>query len=210
MTNQSIDTNPDTYIGSNAHLEDDIELEESSDKTSQAQSRTEEYQALNSQARIGFPSLHKNLRKYKWRSLKLWWLEMLGAITLLLSLVAIIWLLEVYQDQELSKWPHRVSINTVIAVFAAILTACVRLVIVEGELLLATVVKLAYESRSQSNEVVLLLPALAPIQDRRLRNGYAWSVRSFKAPLPSETQDLAVAIMLGFNTNVPLGSTSQF
>ena len=64
--------------------------------------------------------------------MRLWWLENLGAFLVLLSLLAIVLALALFQGRSLDQWPYRISINTVIAVFAAIMTTVVRVLLLEG------------------------------------------------------------------------------
>ena len=64
--------------------------------------------------------------------MKLWWLENLGAFLILMCLLAIVLALALFQGRALDQWPYRISINTVIAVFAAIMTGIVRVLLLEG------------------------------------------------------------------------------
>ena len=77
---------------------------------------------------------HSLRRKWstKLAFLKQWWMEISGAFVILSSLIAMVVSLALYHDQPLSQWPYRVSINALVAVFAATLKAAMLLIIAEG------------------------------------------------------------------------------
>lgn len=93
------------------------------DKTepnSQAARTPRQYRSLN---RI-FPTLVTILRQ--------WWGELLACVLTLTMLLAIFGVLRYYQEKTIPHWPYRLSINTVIAIFASVLKASAILVLSEG------------------------------------------------------------------------------
>ena len=61
-----------------------------------------------------------------------WWLESLACLVFLVALTAIVATLYPHQDQPLPQWPYSLSINTLVAVYVAILKGAILLVTAEG------------------------------------------------------------------------------
>ncbi|KAI1609121.1 hypothetical protein EDD37DRAFT_653268 [Exophiala viscosa] len=61
-----------------------------------------------------------------------WWMEILSCVAIIVALMAIILTANAYRDQPLPKWPHGLSINTLISIYVAILKAARALILGKG------------------------------------------------------------------------------
>jgi len=63
----------------------------------------------------------------------IWTMDILSLCLAAVSFVAIVITLAIHQDRPLPEWPHLISINTLIAIFTAILKASLLMPVAEGK-----------------------------------------------------------------------------
>jgi hypothetical protein len=64
--------------------------------------------------------------------LKSWWMEIIAAILVLLSVMAIVLVLALHQNQPLPNWPFGISVNSLVSIFVVILKGGMLLILGEG------------------------------------------------------------------------------
>lgn len=74
---------------------------------------------------------HKPSRRNGWLH-RFWFWEVLSILGAVVALAAMVITLLLHQDKPLPKWPSAITINALIAVFSAILKACVVMPIAES------------------------------------------------------------------------------
>lgn len=63
----------------------------------------------------------------------LWVWELLSLLLAAIAFAAIVITLAIYQGRPLPQWPHQISINTLIAIFTAVLKAALLVPVGEGK-----------------------------------------------------------------------------
>jgi hypothetical protein len=64
--------------------------------------------------------------------LKPWWMEIIAGVLVLLSIMAIVLVLALYQNQPLPNWPFGISVNSLVSIFVVILKGGMLLILGEG------------------------------------------------------------------------------
>ncbi|KAI9729834.1 MAG: hypothetical protein M1834_006582 [Cirrosporium novae-zelandiae] len=80
--------------------------------------------------------------------LREWWFEILSLGVLFIALAAIVLTLSTQQGRPLPHWPYKVSVNTLVSVYALVLKAAMLLIVTEG----LSQLKWAWYSRSRPLE----------------------------------------------------------
>jgi hypothetical protein len=66
--------------------------------------------------------------------LKLWWIEIIASVLVLLAIMAIVLTLAIHQNQPLPNWPFGISVNSLVSIFVVILKSGMLLILGEGSL----------------------------------------------------------------------------
>jgi hypothetical protein len=64
--------------------------------------------------------------------LKPWWIEIIAGVLVLLSIMAIVLVLALHQNQPLPNWPFGISVNSLVSIFVVILKGGMLLILGEG------------------------------------------------------------------------------
>lgn len=75
---------------------------------------------------------HSSLTAIRSSSDRFWAWEVLSCCMSAASLAAIVVTLFIHDDRPLPQWPHYITINSLIAIFAAILKASIMMPVAEG------------------------------------------------------------------------------
>jgi hypothetical protein len=118
---------------------------------------------------IHAPETRTNTQRRSFALLKTWWFELASLTVAMAALIAIAITLAEYNNKEQPAWKFSLNLNTLIAILATLLRACMVVVAEEGEAYSAWSNQSLTHSSHQSTKVALLSPVTTPSTPSALR-----------------------------------------